>query len=107
MADAYATTSGVLLRVTAAAGVLANDTDDDSPKTSLTSVVVTPPSRGVLVLNADGSFNYVPPNGFVGTITFTYVANDGTFAFFGTNQTAPKSGNSTPPTTVTITVTHK
>jgi hypothetical protein len=43
-------------------------------------VLVTGPTNGVLVLNADGSFSYTPNAGFRGTDSFTYQAHDGTDA---------------------------
>jgi ELWxxDGT repeat protein len=74
-ADSFTFTPGVAL-VVAAPGVLANDTDaEGSP---LTAVLVTGPTNGVLVLNADGSFSYTPNAGFRGSDSFTYQANDGT-----------------------------
>ena len=61
--------------VSAGAGVLANDTDaEHSP---LTAVLDTDVSNGTLTLHADGSFVYTPTNGFAGTDSFTYHANDG------------------------------
>jgi hypothetical protein len=59
----------------AAPGVLGNDSDADGD--SLTAVLDTSPSYGMVELNADGSFDYTPDAGFVGTDSFTYVANDG------------------------------
>ncbi|TDJ43327.1 MAG: DUF4347 domain-containing protein, partial [Gammaproteobacteria bacterium] len=65
------------LNTSAAGGVLANDYDaDDDP---LTAVLVTGPTNAQsFTLNADGSFDYTPTAGFIGTDTFTYRANDGT-----------------------------
>ncbi len=61
--------------------VLANDTDADSPATSLKAALGTGPGHAsAFVLNADGSFSYTPEAGFAGTDTFTYKANDGTWA---------------------------
>ena len=71
--ESYSTDYGVPL-VVAAAGVLGNDTDVDSP--SLTARVVTGPVNGTLVLNANGSFTYTPNVGFAGSDEFTYTAND-------------------------------
>jgi VCBS repeat-containing protein len=67
---------------------LASDPDLDP----LTAAVVTAPVNGTLTLMPDGSFNYEPTNGFTGTDSFTWEAQDGT-----TNST---------PATVTITVTN-
>ena len=56
-------------------GILANDSDVDVDSLSVT--LVTGPSHGSLVLNADGSFTYTPSLNYNGTDSFTYVANDG------------------------------
>ncbi len=37
---------------------------------------MTPPASGTLALAADGSFGYTPTNNFIGTVTFTYRADD-------------------------------
>jgi len=87
--NAYSTPRDQALTVSAAAGVLANDTDADSDP--LTAVLVAGPANGTVTLNANGSFTYTPNAGFAGTDTFTYKAND----------KAADSGNAT----VTISVT--
>ena len=57
--------------------MLINDTDTDSPLTSLTAVLVSGPANAVVFnLNANGSFTFQPVNGFKGTVTFTYYAKD-------------------------------
>ena len=56
-------------------GVLVNDTDADGD--SLNAIEVSGTSDGVLTLNSDGSFSYVPDNDFSGSDSFTYQANDG------------------------------
>jgi VCBS repeat-containing protein len=58
----------------------------------LTAALVTGPANGSVILMPDGSFTYVPTNGFAGTDTFTWEALDGV-----TNST---------PATVTILVTN-
>jgi Esterase-like activity of phytase/Bacterial Ig domain len=69
--DSYSTPNTGTLAVDARHGVLANDAGGP-----LQLVSHTDPSHGSLVLNPDGSFNYVPQAGFTGTDTFTYtVAN--------------------------------
>ena len=88
VADSYQVSEDSTLTITAASGLLANDTDPDSD--SLTVSVSDSPANGTLTLNSNGSFTYVPDADFYGTDTFTYVASDGT--------------NSTSETTVTITV---
>ncbi len=72
--DTYSVLSSSALAV-AAPGVLANDSN---PGGSLTAVLATQPAHGVLSFNADGSFNYTPSAGFVGTDVFGYYATDGT-----------------------------
>ncbi len=73
--DAYTVAEDLPLAV-AAPGVLANDTDADSPA-ALTAITVTSPLTGSLAFNSDGSFTYTPLIGFTGVVTFTYQANDG------------------------------
>lgn len=73
--DAYDTNEGTAL-VVGGSGVLTNDTDADGD--SLTATLVTSPTHGVVVLNADGSFTYTPDAHYHGTDVFTYQANDGT-----------------------------
>jgi hypothetical protein len=58
----------------AAAGVLANDSDQNG--LLLTAVPVRSAAHGTLVLNLDGSFSYIPAAGFYGTDSFTYSATD-------------------------------
>ncbi len=76
--DDYRTPPDETLAVSAAEGVLSNDSDAES--SPLTATLVTPPASGSLTLNPDGSFEYVPVTGFVGVVTFTYTASDGTLA---------------------------
>src|SRR6185295_6063601 len=74
--DAYSVNEDTTLTVALAAGVLLNDSDlDGNP---LTATVVAGVSHGVLTLNADGSFSYVPVANYSGADSFTYKANDGT-----------------------------
>ena len=72
--DVYATDQGQALTVPTN-GVLGNDTDVDGD--ALTAVLVDGPTNGTLALNADGSFQYAPNDGFNGADSFTYKANDG------------------------------
>ena len=91
------------LTVSAQAGVLANDTDVDTPASFwrvATPRPVTGPTNGTLVLNADGSFVYTPTNGFRGRDTFTYKANNGNWSEDSTVPLSPDSNIAT----VTITV---
>ncbi|CCI03457.1 Calx-beta domain-containing protein [Microcystis aeruginosa] len=57
-----------------APGVKGNDTDGEND--SLTVNLVSTVTKGILTLNPDGSFNYTPNTGFVGTDSFTYKVND-------------------------------
>ncbi len=54
--------------------VLANDNDTDGDP--ITASLVTGPQNGSLSLNQDGTFVYVPNEGFFGTDSFTYRAGD-------------------------------
>lgn len=73
--DTFESTPGQPLSILPMEGVLGNDVDIDSA--SLSAVVVDTTSFGTLSLNPDGSFDYVPQAGFVGTDSFTYVVDDG------------------------------
>ncbi|WP_299054226.1 LamG-like jellyroll fold domain-containing protein [uncultured Nocardioides sp.] len=75
VADVYSTDQDTVLTIEAP-GVLANDTAAEG--TTLTATAVGRPRRGEVELAEDGSFVYTPPEGFSGTDTFVYVANDGT-----------------------------
>jgi serralysin len=74
-ADSYSTKVNHKLVVKAKKGVLKNDADGDGDH--LTASLVHGPSKGKLVLKADGSFNYTPTKNFAGTVKFKYVASDG------------------------------
>lgn len=56
-------------------GVLLNCSDPDGD--SLSAILASGPSHGSLVLNADGSFTYIPEADFQGDDEFTFVAFDG------------------------------
>ncbi|PKO14105.1 MAG: hypothetical protein CVU39_16140 [Chloroflexi bacterium HGW-Chloroflexi-10] len=75
LADSYDVDETRQLSIDAANGVLANDTDVDSP--AITAVLVSTTANGTLTLNADGSFTYTPNVDFGGVDTFTYKATDG------------------------------
>ena len=51
-------------------GVLANDSNPDG--NPLTAVLASNPAYGSVTLNPDGSFSYVPSDGFYGVDSFTY-----------------------------------
>lgn len=80
VSDFYAAQVGERFRVSAAEGVLQNDSNPDQSEVSieLTQDVL----NGSLTLNQDGSFEY-DSGDFAGTTSFMYRLND------GTTQTAP------------------
>lgn len=72
--DAYTAYKNATLTVPAS-GVLGNDSDgNDDP---MTTGSASDPANGSVTLGSDGSFIYTPDADFVGTDTFTYVADDG------------------------------
>jgi len=72
--DEYDLGGGLSLNVPAP-GVLINDLDGDGDP--LSALLVTPPTRGVVVLSTNGGFTYTPTNHFIGVDRFTYRAADG------------------------------
>ena len=78
--DTYQVGVNATLVVNAGNGLLANDSDANGNNTmSVRTTAVTAPTSGVVTLNADGSFTYVPNTGYVGPDSFTYqVCDDGT-----------------------------
>ncbi len=74
--DGFTTNEDTALNVTAANGVLKNDTDPNSSQT-MTAAVVTQPAHGTLTLNANGSLIYTPTANYNGPDSFTYRVSDG------------------------------
>jgi len=74
--DSYNTNQNTQLTVSAANGVLKNDTDANGD--TLTAALNANVAHGTLALNADGGFVYMPNTGYTGPDTFTYHASDGT-----------------------------
>ncbi len=72
--DSYSTPEDTAL-VVSLPGVLSNDSDVDGDP--LTTILITPPASGSLVLSNNGSFRYTPSLNFTGVVTFTYRAMDG------------------------------
>jgi VCBS repeat-containing protein len=96
VADSYAATEDHVLTVAAGAGVLANDTDEDTGDTK-TAAKVSGPAHGAVVVHADGSFVYTPELNFDGTATagidsFTYSVTDS----YGASSTAIATIHLTP-----------
>lgn len=73
--DTLITNEDVPLILSAAAGVLANDSDPNSD--TLSAILVAGPSHGTLILDPDGSLIYTPNLNFHGADSFTYHATDG------------------------------
>ncbi|MEO7223946.1 MAG: Ig-like domain-containing protein [Devosia sp.] len=73
--NSYSTKINKKLVVNVNKGVLNNDVDPEGGQ--LTAELVSGPSKGKLMLKADGSFVYTPTKNFVGTVKFKYVASDG------------------------------
>lgn len=74
-------TGSKTLTVNSANGVLSNIADPNASDTlgrTLTASLVSKPSDGTVVLNADGSFTYTPKSNFIGVDSFTYLATNGT-----------------------------
>gem|GEM_PF-1274441 len=76
MDDNFTINEDGTLVVSAADGVLANDTDTDGDALTVTGVV-SGPANGSITLDADGSFTYIPVGDFNGTDSFTYEISDG------------------------------
>ena len=74
--DSYPVLPDGVLNLNAASGVLANDSDVDGD--SLDVTLVTGPSHGTLLIDAEGAFQYTPDAGYEGSDSFTYQVNDGT-----------------------------
>jgi hypothetical protein len=73
LAEKYSIFVGDSLSIASTNGVLVNDIGS-----GLSATLVSTTQHGTLTLQADGSFTYVPTNGFSGVDTFTYRADDGT-----------------------------
>src|SRR5262249_40831747 len=76
VAATYTVRNDAVLTVSAANGVLRGARDKDVGQ-RLSARLYKAPARGTLTLNADGSFRYVPPRGFVGKLSFQYRVFDG------------------------------
>ena len=99
--DSYGTAPDTSLSI-AAPGVLGNDHDPDGDP--IVAELLTDASDGTLALVSDGSFDYAPDPGFLGTDTFTYRATDGTTSSAPTTVTIAVATSSEPPRFVTGTL---
>ena len=76
--DSYTTPNNQTLTVSAANGLLANDSDVDGPQPlQIVNPQSIATSNGTLQVNADGSFSFTPNALFVGTTSFDYTVTDG------------------------------
>lgn len=73
--DSYNLIEDSPLLVSAPAGVLANDSDEDGP--SLQALLVDAPAHGQVTLQPDGAFTYTPALNYNGSDSFSYHASDG------------------------------
>ncbi|MDA0658164.1 MAG: Ig-like domain-containing protein [Planctomycetota bacterium] len=98
VADTYSVNEDAVLNIAQPQGVLANDTDaEGSP---LTATVVTQPTNGTVLLNANGSFTYTPKANFFGSDSFTYRANDGSLDSAAATVTITIADQPDPPSAV-------
>ena len=74
--DDYQTDVNETLIVDALTGLLANDSDPEGGALTVNTTAVNEPASGLLTLNDDGSFDYLPDADFVGDDTFTYEVED-------------------------------
>ena len=71
--DAYTTNQDTTLTVSAANGVLANDTPNGG---TVVAFDATSTANGTVSVNPDGSFVYTPANSFTGNDSFTHVVGN-------------------------------
>ena len=102
--DSYTTPENVTLNVDAP-GVLTNDLNVDSGAGDI-AIVKSTTTDGVLTPNGDGSFSYVPNNGFTGIDTFIYCIGTVAPTCLSNLATVTITVGAPPTTTVTDTVTN-
>lgn len=78
--------------------VLGNDSDPDGD--DLTVLANSEPANGSITVNGDGSIDYTPDPGFVGTDTFTYLACDSSNLCEQATVTITVGGANSPPDAV-------
>lgn len=74
VAPNVAPSGGFTMAASVPPNVLTNDIDPE--RGSVVALLKSTTSHGTLTLNTDGSFAYIPRQGFVGVDTFTYTAFD-------------------------------
>lgn len=83
--DSYSVDEDSTLTVDAAGGLLANDIDNDAGDTiSVDLASVTNPAHGILNVQADGAFTYLPATDYSGPDSFSYRAIDSQSALSNT-----------------------
>ncbi|MEL7207866.1 MAG: Ig-like domain-containing protein, partial [Actinomycetota bacterium] len=76
--DAYDAVEDTTLVVSAAQGVLDNDSDGDGDPLTVSPTLIDEPDKGVVSVAGDGSFQYTPDPDENGLDSFTYEVDDGT-----------------------------
>jgi hypothetical protein len=75
--DTYTTPQDEPLSMPSHMGVLANDTDADGDTITTQAIGPTATDKGgTVIIDADGSFYYTPPAGFIGEDHIGYIARD-------------------------------
>ena len=69
-------TASTVLNAPVTKDVLANDPATYAALDPSTVAIVTHPSNGNVAVNPDGTIEYIPVNGFIGSDSFTYTVND-------------------------------
>jgi len=75
--DAFNVTGNVGINVPTASGVTANDTDPEFDSLTVTAFDASSTQGGTVLVNANGSFTYDPPAGYIGSDSFNYTVSDG------------------------------
>lgn len=83
--EQYEVAEDTALTVTSTQGLLVNDTDAEGDP--LAATLLAGPAHGLLMLQADGSFTYVPASDYSGPDQFTYRCADGQAQSAGTTVT--------------------
>ncbi|MFW9966331.1 MAG: tandem-95 repeat protein, partial [Candidatus Thorarchaeota archaeon] len=92
--DAYTTDEDTILLGDLVTGVLANDFDIDGD--IMAASLVSEPSHGILTLNPDGSFSYIPDANWYGVDSFVYEVSDGALTDTATVTITVNSVNDSP-----------
>jgi alpha-tubulin suppressor-like RCC1 family protein/sortase (surface protein transpeptidase) len=94
--DSYVVNEDSSLVVSAASGLLVNDSDPEGDP--LDAIWESGPSHGTLDLHNDGSFTYDPDPDYFGPDSFTYHATDGFWDSSAANVTIDVTSVNDPPT---------